>query len=160
MHPRAQPPESKRRLNNLLDYTGTLDALTRVRARPATREELGRVHSEAYIEKIYDLSSDRTKGCHRAGDAMSFAPGAYEIAALAAGGAIRLVDAVMGPPGGEQQNGAANGAVNGVANGGVGNGGGAGSAAASAAAGGGAARGAYGLLRPPGHHAERDAGMG
>lgn len=64
-HP--NPAESKRRLNNLLDFTGTLDRLRRVRARPAARAELARVHSEEYIDKIVALSKDSSKGCHRAG---------------------------------------------------------------------------------------------
>ncbi len=61
-----------------------------------------------------------SKAIHRAGDELSFAPGVYEIAALAAGGAIALTDAVMA----------------------------------------GTVRNGYGLVRPPGHHAERNEGMG
>jgi hypothetical protein len=95
-------PESKRRLHNLLEVSGTLDALSRVRARPAPPEALARVHSAAHIDNIRKLSADSSKGCHRAGDALSFSPGAYEIACLAAGGAMALVDAVMGAPGGAE----------------------------------------------------------
>lgn len=130
-------PESKRRLHNLLEVSGTLDALSRVRARPAPPEALARVHSAAHIDNIRKLSADSSKGCHRAGDALSFSPGAYEIACLAAGGAMALVDAVMGAPGGAEA-----GAARGEGGGGE------------------AARGAYGLVRPPGHHATRDEGMG
>lgn len=203
-----------------------------MRARPASREELLRVHSAEYVDKIKALSDDSSKvrwlrereahtrppfwvagkgrgkrqsappfswpqhplhlllpqqtptqGCHRAGDAMSFSPGAYEIAALAAGGAIELVDAVMASGGGAADaNGGGGGAADANGEGAaaaaaaadaaavtdaaaaVANGGGgaaaAGEAAAAASGGAGGSGGAYGLVRPPGHHAERGAGMG
>ncbi|GBF95693.1 class II histone deacetylase [Raphidocelis subcapitata] len=127
--PHFESAESKRRLHNLLEVSGTLDALTRVRARPAPPEALARAHSAAHIDNVRKLSADSSKGCHRAGDALSFSPGAYEIACLAAGGAMALVDAVMG-------------------------------GSEAGARGGEAGRGAYGLVRPPGHHATRDEGMG
>jgi acetoin utilization deacetylase AcuC-like enzyme len=138
--PHFESAESKRRLHNLLDVTGTLDTLARVRARAASRAELARVHSEAYIDYIVGLSEDTSKGCHHAGDCLSISPGGFDIAARAAGAAIRLVDTVLGQ---EEGPGAASG--------------GAGEPSAAAAA---AAGGAYGLVRPPGHHASRDAGMG
>jgi acetoin utilization deacetylase AcuC-like enzyme len=95
---------------------------------------------------------------------MSFSPGAYEIAALAAGATIELVDSVMGLPPAQQSNGhasATDGAVNGAAGGEAGAAEGEGpQQRRDGGEGGGATRGAYGLLRPPGHHAERSAGMG
>jgi hypothetical protein len=94
--PHFESAESKRRLHNLLDVTGTLDTLARVRARAASRAELARVHSEAYIDYIVGLSEDTSKGCHHAGDCLSISPGGFDIAARAAGAAIRLVDTVLG----------------------------------------------------------------
>jgi hypothetical protein len=139
--PHFESAESKRRLHNLLEVQGTADAhLSRVRARPATRAELARAHSEAYIDRVAALSADSSKGCHRAGPDLSFSPGGYEIAALAAGGAVALVDAVLG--------------------GGSGSGGDGGGEGGGGGGGGGGVAGAYGLVRPPGHHAERDEGMG
>eukprot|EP00877_Chromochloris_zofingiensis_P008849 jgi/Chrzof1/4217/Cz14g03140.t1 len=112
--------ETKRRLHNLVGASGLLDSLHQIKPRPATDSELQRAHSEQYINHIRSLSNDSSKAIHRAGDELSFAPGAFEIAALAAGGAIELTDAVLS----------------------------------------GKIRNGYALIRPPGHHAERDRGMG
>jgi acetoin utilization deacetylase AcuC-like enzyme len=149
-------------MHNLLDVSGALDTHTvRVRARPASRAELARVHSGDYISRIAALSADSSKGCHRAGPDLSFSPGGYEIAALAAGGAIALVDAVMA---GSQAAGspvAGSPSVGGVDQAAAAAAGGHGGAAeGGGAVGGGPPVGAYGLVRPPGHHAERSEGMG
>ncbi|EFJ42331.1 hypothetical protein VOLCADRAFT_97594 [Volvox carteri f. nagariensis] len=79
-----------------------------------------RVHCPDYIRRVREMSADDTKGHHTAGDVATFSPGGYRIAALAAGGAIEAVEAVLR----------------------------------------GEVRNAYALVRPPGHHAERDQGMG
>jgi acetoin utilization deacetylase AcuC-like enzyme len=47
------------------------------------------------------LASPR-QGHHVAGEGATFSPGGYEIAALAAGGALVAVGAVLGPPGQRQ----------------------------------------------------------
>lgn len=113
----AENPETKRRLRNLLEVSGILDHLTIVKPRPATVEELERVHTPAHVEKIKAISDSGY------GDASLLTPlgaGSYEIALLAAGGAIRATEAVIA---GEVDN-------------------------------------AYALIRPPGHHATADVGMG
>ncbi|BCH24550.1 class II histone deacetylase [Mesorhizobium sp. L-8-3] len=113
----AENPETKRRLRNLLEVSGILDHLVPIKPRPATVEELARVHTAAHIEKIREISE---RGY---GDASSLTPlgaGSYEIALLAAGGAIVAMDAVIE---GKVDN-------------------------------------AYALIRPPGHHATSDVGMG
>ena len=45
-------PETKRRFRNLLDVTGVLDQLVQLRARPATDEEILRVHTPAHLAHI------------------------------------------------------------------------------------------------------------
>ena len=79
-------PEVVRRFRNLVDVSGLLQELVQIPPRAATERERRRVHPEA-------RSSLPTGG-----DAGDYAPipyGAYEIAALAAGGAIVAADAVM-----------------------------------------------------------------
>jgi acetoin utilization deacetylase AcuC-like enzyme len=87
-----------------------------VAPRPATRDELRRVHDEAYLSRV----------AATAGKAVALDPDTYtspesvDIALLAAGAAVDAVARVLG----------------------------------------GAATGALALVRPPGHHAERDRAMG
>jgi acetoin utilization deacetylase AcuC-like enzyme/mannose-6-phosphate isomerase-like protein (cupin superfamily) len=83
---------TKRRLRNLLEVSGLLDDLVPLRPRPATREELTRFHTEAYVDRIKALSD---QGGGDAGENTPFGGGSYEIAVLAAGGALRAVDAVL-----------------------------------------------------------------
>ena len=114
-HP--ENPETKRRLMNLLRASGLLDELVPVVPRPATVDEIVRVHDRSYHDRIVAESADR------GGDAGGFTPfgkGGYEIAALAAGGCIAAVDAVL------------DGTVSDV----------------------------YALVRPPGHHAIPESGLG
>ncbi|TPI65680.1 class II histone deacetylase [Mesorhizobium sp. B3-1-3] len=113
----AENPETKRRLRNLLEVSGILDHLVAIKPRRATVEELSRVHTPAHIARIREIS-DRGYG-----DASLLTPlgaGSYEIALLAAGGAIKAIEAVIT---GQVDN-------------------------------------AYALIRPPGHHATADVGMG
>ncbi|MFC5063658.1 class II histone deacetylase [Actinomycetospora atypica] len=113
----AENPRTKRRLKNLLDATGLSEQLQWIRPRAATTEELCRVHDRSYLDRMKELS-DANGG--DAGELTPFGPGGYEIAALAAGGAIAAAEAVRDQV---------------VDN-------------------------AYAIIRPPGHHAERDQGRG
>jgi acetoin utilization deacetylase AcuC-like enzyme len=115
--PSPETAEGKRRFKNLLDAAGITPQLVPIPSRMATREEIERLHDPAYIDRIKALS-DTTGG--DAGEETPFGPGGYEIALLAAGGAMNAVKAVVG----------------------------------------GDCRNAYALVRPPGHHAERDLGRG
>lgn len=113
-----ESPESKARFNSLVEVSGLVDHLTKVKPRMATEEDILRVHTRRHLDHI---QSQSLLGAGDAGDGWSpFGRGAYEIAALAAGGTIAATDAVLS---GEVDN-------------------------------------AYALVRPPGHHAERDLGMG
>ena len=109
--------ESKRRFRNLVEVSGLLDHLAPIQPRYATEDEIARVHTRAHIEKI------KTMSAAGGGDASQYSPfgrGSFEIAQLAAGGAIAVFDAVIK----------------------------------------GAVSNAYALVRPPGHHAVADLGMG
>lgn len=97
MQPISHPvphPDTKRRLHELVEVSGLIDHLDVIQPRPATPAELGRAHTEAHISRI-QAESKLPKGGD-AGDGVSaFGQGGYEIAALAAGGAIAMVDAVL-----------------------------------------------------------------
>lgn len=113
----AENPETKRRLKNLLEVSGLTDHLDMLKPRAASEDELARFHTRDYLSKIRKLSD---AGGGDAGEDAPFGEGSYEIAALAAGGAIVAMEAVL--------------------NGDVAN--------------------SYALIRPPGHHALFDMGMG
>ncbi len=115
--PSPETPEGKRRFKNLLDAAGITPQLVPIPSRMATVDEIARLHTRDYIERIKQMSD---AGGGDAGEETPFGPGGYEIALLAAGGAMNAVSAVLT---GEVDN-------------------------------------AYALVRPPGHHAEKDLGRG
>lgn len=88
----AESAETKRRFRNLLDVSGLLSQLCLIKARPCTEEDLTRVHSRKYIDRIKQLSGERGGD---AGEITPFGAGSYEIALLSAGGAIQAVRAVV-----------------------------------------------------------------
>eukprot|EP00898_Chlorokybus_atmophyticus_P008662 jgi/Chlat1/8798/Chrsp90S00888 len=92
--PGAESSETKRRLHSLLHVAGMLDngIVESVRPRPATDEEILRFHTDDYIQRLR-MMSDSVGG--NAGEATPFGPGGFDIAALAAGGCIAAVDAVL-----------------------------------------------------------------
>lgn len=111
-------PNTKRRLKNLLDASEFSLQLQPLQARVATRDELLRVHTAEYLDRL-----DALEAAGQGGEAGLDAPvgrGSVELARLAAGGALAGVDAVLD---GRVDN-------------------------------------AYCLIRPVGHHAEPDRGMG
>lgn len=77
-----ESPESKRRLVNLLRVTGLIDDMAAQSAPEATREDLQRVHTAAYLDS-FKAASDAGGG--ELGRRTPFGPGGYEIAALSAG---------------------------------------------------------------------------
>jgi acetoin utilization deacetylase AcuC-like enzyme len=91
-HQHAENPDTKRRFKNLLDATGLTEQLVVISPRPATVDELCRVHDPAYVERVRELSSEWGG---EAGNETPFARGSYDIALLAAGGAIAAVGAVL-----------------------------------------------------------------
>jgi hypothetical protein len=48
-----------------------------------------------YVEMVEAMSEDYTKNIHRVGDESAFMPGGFQVAALAAGGAITATEAVL-----------------------------------------------------------------
>ncbi|GGS32723.1 class II histone deacetylase [Actinokineospora fastidiosa] len=112
-HRHFENAEAKRRVHELVVVSGLIDRLTRLRPRPASDEEILRVHTAAHLARLASGSD--------AGDGGSpFGPGGLDIARLAAGGVIAAAESVVD---GEVDN-------------------------------------AYALVRPPGHHALPDTGMG
>jgi len=95
-----EPTESagtKRRLKNLIDVAGLTARLVPIDPRPAGDDELLAVHDAGYIDAIRRMSraggGDASLG--RPEGVTPFGPGGFEIAALAAGGVIAAVDAVI-----------------------------------------------------------------
>ncbi len=92
----AENAATKRRLKNLLDVSGLTERLAPIKPRPATVDELALVHERAYIETIRAMNA---KGGDAKLDApigeTPFGPGGFDIAALAAGGVLAAVDAII-----------------------------------------------------------------
>jgi acetoin utilization deacetylase AcuC-like enzyme len=84
--------ETKRRLKNLLDASGFTEQLMLLRPRAATRDELARVHTAAYLDKL-DWLNDQLAG--NVGVDADVTKGGVDIAKLAAGGCLAAVDAIM-----------------------------------------------------------------
>lgn len=72
---------------------GLLAKLTPLAPVAATRAQLERVHSPAYIDNVEQLSQREEGGS--AGEDAPFSQFAFDIASLSAGGVVRAVDAVM-----------------------------------------------------------------
>ena len=86
--------ETKRRIHELVVVSGLIDHLTRIAPRPATDEEILRVHTPEHLARI-EAESLLPKGGD-AGDGISpFGRGGIIIARLAAGAVIECVDAVL-----------------------------------------------------------------
>src|SRR5207244_7268314 len=84
--------EGKRRIRNLLEVSGLLDHLVQLKPRPATEDEILRLHTKEYVERVKKLSSEAGG---EAGEETPFGRGSFEIALLAAGGCITAVDSVL-----------------------------------------------------------------
>jgi acetoin utilization deacetylase AcuC-like enzyme len=90
--PSLESGHTKRRMRNLIDASGLLSELIAITPRAALDEELGWLHARPYVDRVRADSADR------GGDAGGFSPfgrWTYEIAALAAGGCLSAVDAVL-----------------------------------------------------------------
>ena len=113
-------PENRTRLEQtlaLLESTGMLARLTDIPVRPATREELTRLHRSSYVDQVEAISE--RGGGHLDPDTYTNSD-SFQAALMAAGG---LVDATLAVIDDRVDN-------------------------------------AFALVRPPGHHAMPDRGMG
>jgi len=93
----VENPDSKRRIKNLLDAAGVTEQLTPILPRVATIEDLAGVHDREYLKAVQEMSA-RSGGDANMGLPLGetpFGPGGFEIAALASGGVIAAVDAVI-----------------------------------------------------------------
>jgi acetoin utilization deacetylase AcuC-like enzyme len=90
--PSLESGTTKRRLRNLIDASGLLDRLAEIDPQPATEDELARVHGREYIDRIRSASMGLGGD---AGGSTPFGRWTGEIAALAAGGCLAAVDAVV-----------------------------------------------------------------
>jgi acetoin utilization deacetylase AcuC-like enzyme len=91
-YPGPDTPETKRRIYSLVQTSGLGMKLAQLCPRPATEAELGRLHDPAYIERVRQISAE---GGGSVGETVSIGEGGFEIAALAAGGCLAAVDAVL-----------------------------------------------------------------
>lgn len=88
----AESPETKRRLKNLVEVTRLTRDLVPLRAEPAMRDTLLRVHPANYLDAFKALSD---AGGGEMGLRTPFGPGGYEVATLSAGLAVTAVAEVM-----------------------------------------------------------------
>lgn len=92
--PHIETPESKRRFLNLLDVSGLLEQLVRIKPEKAQQQDVLRFHTADYLEKLKTASAQA--GGAPFGDGSFVSTGSYEIALLSAGGAIAAFSAVLG----------------------------------------------------------------
>jgi acetoin utilization deacetylase AcuC-like enzyme len=90
--PSLESGNTKRRLRNLVEASGLLGELSAIAPRAASDEELGLLHARDYLDRVRADSADRGGD---AGGSSPFGRWTYEIAALAAGGCLAAVDAVL-----------------------------------------------------------------
>jgi acetoin utilization deacetylase AcuC-like enzyme len=94
-HDLPSHPENARRLKHLLSTLGQTEVLTRLKLlkpRPATLEELQRVHTSAHIERVERVA--QAGGGHLDSDTY-VSSRSFEAALAAAGGVVHLVEMVL-----------------------------------------------------------------
>lgn len=94
-HDQPSHPENARRLRRILQVLedeGMLERLTLLEPRPATPQELERVHAPALIERVRSVA--QSGGGNLDPDTYA-SPRSFEAALMAAGGLVRGVEAVL-----------------------------------------------------------------
>ena len=89
----AENPETKRRLKNLLEVAGIWSQLAVRSAAPSSREDLLRVHTPAYLDKLRAMSD--AGGGNIPPHFAPFGQGSYEIACLSSGLVKQAVEDVV-----------------------------------------------------------------
>lgn len=89
--PHWESKESKERIHSLIAVSGLLKRLERLDARAATREELERFHTAAYVDSVRELSAGAGG---ETGEDAHIGPGGFEVAALSCGGVLAALEAV------------------------------------------------------------------
>jgi acetoin utilization deacetylase AcuC-like enzyme len=90
--PSHEAAEPKRRIRNLLDASGLLRKLLEIDALMPSQEDLLRVHSAEYLDRLRDAS---LAGGGEVGPRMFAFKTTWDLTRLAAGGAIAAVNAVL-----------------------------------------------------------------
>ena len=89
--PASESPESKRRLKNLLEVSGLIDALAVCKPPPASREDLERFHAPRYLD---ELEAGSRRGLGDGGDCAPYTAGSLAAAKQSAGLAIAAIEDV------------------------------------------------------------------
>lgn len=92
--PHPESSDSKRRIKNLLDVSGLTARLIPIAARTATDAELCRVHTTDYIARVKSIAGSGGGNIAKV-STTHIGESGFDIAALAAGGAIAAVDSVI-----------------------------------------------------------------
>lgn len=90
--PGPDTPETKRRIYSLVQTSGLSRKLTQLHPWTAIDAELCRLHDPAYVERVKQVS---VAGGGSVGESVSIGEGGFDIAALAVGGCLAAVDAVL-----------------------------------------------------------------
>jgi len=115
--PHVESPQRLQVIYDMLDAADMSGRFVNISPRPATHDELARVHSHSHIERV--AGTDGKPHASLDPDTQT-TPLSYQAAKLAAGGLFSLVDKIFD----------------------------------------GTVKNGFALVRPPGHHAERDRAMG
>src|SRR5215212_7657834 len=94
VEPHVEHPLRVGRVKELLDQGGLTQRLAPVLPWPAEVEDVGLFHTRDYIRRVIEVSAAATESAD-VGAGARVTRGSYEVALLAAGGAIAAVDAVL-----------------------------------------------------------------
>lgn len=99
-HPLPGHPEAPERLQAVLDGINQLDAVDWLEARPATADELGRVHDAAWLKQLEAIEQriEDDGGVETLDPDTRAARGSFRAARLAAGAAIQAVEHCLEVP--------------------------------------------------------------